>query len=104
MYTLMIFLAILFSGVSFNLLQNKQSLLSVLVSLEMLMFLTIFLFCMPMIYYFNSMTYFITLLCFAASGAALGLTLLVSMSRLHGNDLLHNLYLYEKNPSSWNAT
>nr|QCG71481.1 NADH dehydrogenase subunit 4L [Camaenella platyodon] len=70
---------------------NKCHLLASLISLEVMMYLVLMNYLILSCTAFWSMTYFITLLCFAAAGAALGLSLLVTMGRLYGNDLINSL-------------
>nr|YP_010970200.1 NADH dehydrogenase subunit 4L [Phyllidiopsis shireenae]WNR50789.1 NADH dehydrogenase subunit 4L [Phyllidiopsis shireenae] len=66
----------------------NMHILILLISLEALMLsLLIFLFSFSMIYN-NSYSIFLILLTFAACEAALGLSLLVSILRLRGNDLV----------------
>nr|YP_010970187.1 NADH dehydrogenase subunit 4L [Phyllidiopsis xishaensis]WNR50776.1 NADH dehydrogenase subunit 4L [Phyllidiopsis xishaensis] len=66
----------------------NMHILILLISLEALMLsLLIFLFSFCMIYK-NSYSMFLVLLTFAACEAALGLSLLVSILRLRGNDLV----------------
>nr|YP_006303188.1 NADH dehydrogenase subunit 4L [Cylindrus obtusus]AEK48351.1 NADH dehydrogenase subunit 4L [Cylindrus obtusus] len=64
----------------------KNHLLSVLISLEIMMFFVLLLLFFPIFMCLTSLTYLMVFLCFAASGAAVGLTLLISMGRLSGND------------------
>nr|YP_002791176.1 NADH dehydrogenase subunit 4L [Ascobulla fragilis]ACE62805.1 NADH dehydrogenase subunit 4L [Ascobulla fragilis] len=86
---MLIFVSSMFLTMAFFLfVENKNHTLNLLNSLEAVM-LSLLVF----IYAFNSMTSFnspsfLILLTFAACEAALGLSLLVSMLRLYGNDLI----------------
>nr|ALO81902.1 NADH dehydrogenase subunit 4L [Cernuella virgata] len=68
-----------------------------LLCLEFLVFVAMLVIYCLCLFYLNSITYFVAMLCTAASGAAVALTLLITISRLYGNDKVSNL-LYEKNP------
>nr|BAC99293.1 NADH dehydrogenase subunit 4L [Nesiohelix kanoi] len=90
-YKVFLWFLVLIILMCFLILVNKKRLLMNLVSLEVLMYMIIFAYYPVMLVLFNSMTYFIVMLCFAASGAALGLSLLISMGRLYGNDYVKSL-------------
>nr|YP_010239427.1 NADH dehydrogenase subunit 4L [Haloa japonica]QTF74797.1 NADH dehydrogenase subunit 4L [Haloa japonica] len=79
----------LFSTLSFVLMQSH--ILSLLISLEALMLsLLLFLFGFTS-NYSSGLFWFLVLLTLAACEAALGLSLLVSMLRLRGNDFINTL-------------
>nr|BAC99158.1 NADH dehydrogenase subunit 4L [Euhadra idzumonis] len=67
---------------------KKKNVLSCLISLEFLHFFLFLLFYWPVPHFTNSLSLIVVLLCFAASGAALGLSILVTLSRQSGGDLI----------------
>nr|BAC99296.1 NADH dehydrogenase subunit 4L [Plectotropis elegantissima] len=67
---------------------GKKTLLMMLISLEVLMFMVIMLSIGPFLFMYKSLTFFTVLLCFAAGGAAIGLSMLITFSRHTGNDLI----------------
>nr|UMI33327.1 NADH dehydrogenase subunit 4L [Candidula unifasciata unifasciata] len=85
-----------------SLFYNKRHIMSILLCLEFLVFMFLLVVFYVSMFYFGNLSLFVATLCFAASGAAIGLTLLVAFSRLYGNDYIANLY-YEKNSRSWKA-
>nr|YP_004222141.1 NADH dehydrogenase subunit 4L [Berthellina sp. TLT-2006]ABK92221.1 NADH dehydrogenase subunit 4L [Berthellina sp. TLT-2006] len=83
------FLCFLFSFVAFA--KLNMHVLSLLISLEALMLsIIVFLYSLVMNLEVSS-HFFLILLVFAASEAAMGLSLLVSMLRLRGNDYVTSL-------------
>lgn len=68
----------------------------VLVLLEVITFGMLLIFYAPLLAMFSSISYYVALFCFAASGAACGLRLLISISRHSGRDLI-KVFGYEKN-------
>nr|BAC99152.1 NADH dehydrogenase subunit 4L [Euhadra congenita congenita] len=66
----------------------KRSILSSLISLEFLHYVLFLLFYWSIPFMFGSLSMIVVLLCFAASGAALGLSILVTLSRQSGSDLI----------------
>nr|YP_009059489.1 NADH dehydrogenase subunit 4L [Mastigeulota kiangsinensis]AIN75492.1 NADH dehydrogenase subunit 4L [Mastigeulota kiangsinensis] len=70
---------------------RKLSLLSSLILLEVITFTMLLFYYAPLLFLFNSSSYFVTLFCFAASGAASGLSLLITVSRLNGSDMIKGL-------------
>nr|BAC99134.1 NADH dehydrogenase subunit 4L [Euhadra awaensis awaensis]BAC99251.1 NADH dehydrogenase subunit 4L [Euhadra awaensis vortex] len=67
---------------------TKKSILMCLISLEFLHFFLFLLYYWPIPHTMNSLSIIVMLLCFAASGAALGLSILITMSRQSGSDLI----------------
>nr|BAC99242.1 NADH dehydrogenase subunit 4L [Euhadra sandai sandai] len=66
----------------------KKSILTCLISLEFLFFFLFLLLYWPLPFFTWSLSIIVVLLCFAASGAALGLSILVTLSRQSGSDLI----------------
>nr|YP_010686216.1 NADH dehydrogenase subunit 4L [Cochlostyla marinduquensis]UIX22049.1 NADH dehydrogenase subunit 4L [Cochlostyla marinduquensis] len=93
---LLIYLSVLVLFLSIFIFIMKQHLLMNLICIEILMFFNMIMYLYYMNFYIMSMTYFVSLLCFSASGAAIGLVLLVAMGRQYGNDYVKS-YQYEKN-------
>nr|QBL02350.1 NADH dehydrogenase subunit 4L [Helix pomatia] len=89
-------LMVLFAFLSCVIFASKNKLMSMLICLELLMFLLLCFIMHTSTNAFTTSTLLALLLCFSASGGAVGLTLLVSMSRLYGNDYVISL-IYEKN-------
>nr|YP_010704687.1 NADH dehydrogenase subunit 4L [Monacha cartusiana]URP31098.1 NADH dehydrogenase subunit 4L [Monacha cartusiana] len=77
----------------------KKAMLLVLIGLEMLMFLSLNIILILLTGTLSSTIYFMMYLCFLAAGAAIGLSLLISISRFSGNDYISSL-LFEKIPWS----
>nr|YP_009158072.1 NADH dehydrogenase subunit 4L [Dolicheulota formosensis]AKJ85739.1 NADH dehydrogenase subunit 4L [Dolicheulota formosensis] len=67
---------------------TKKSVLTFLISLEFLNYLLFLIYYCPLLAFWMSMSMFVLLLCFAVSGAAIGLSILVTLSRQSGNDLV----------------
>nr|BAC99287.1 NADH dehydrogenase subunit 4L [Euhadra brandtii sapporo] len=67
---------------------SKKSVLMCLISLEFLHFFLFLIFYSWTPPLMNSYTIVVLLLCFAASGAAMGLCILVTMGRQSGSDLI----------------
>nr|BAC99116.1 NADH dehydrogenase subunit 4L [Euhadra aomoriensis]BAC99263.1 NADH dehydrogenase subunit 4L [Euhadra aomoriensis] len=67
---------------------SKKSILMSLISLEFLHFFVFLIFYSPITLMTGTFSIIVVLLCFAASGAALGLSILVTMSRQNGSDLV----------------
>nr|BAC99155.1 NADH dehydrogenase subunit 4L [Euhadra grata echigoensis] len=67
---------------------TKKSILMCLISLEYLHFFMFLIFYWPLPTMDNSYSIIVVLLCFAASGAAMGLSILVTLSRHSGSDLI----------------
>lgn len=86
-----------------TLLINKHHVIISLLCLEFLVFLVLLVIYILSTVYFLNITLYVAILCFAARGAAVGLTLLVTTSRLHGNDKIINLFC-EKNSWGWKVT
>nr|ABJ55887.1 NADH dehydrogenase subunit 4L [Smaragdinella calyculata] len=80
---------IFFACMSFFLLQTHV--LSLLISLEALMLSLLFFLFSYMSMYSTNLFWFLVLLTLAACEAALGLSLLVSMLRLRGNDYISTM-------------
>nr|YP_009159092.1 NADH dehydrogenase subunit 4L [Aegista diversifamilia]AKP55344.1 NADH dehydrogenase subunit 4L [Aegista diversifamilia] len=76
---------------------QKKTILMGLISLELLMFMVIMLYIGPVAYMYKILPFFVAFLCFAAAGAACGLSILITYSRCTGNDLVKTM-MYEKNP------
>nr|ALB78231.1 NADH dehydrogenase subunit 4L [Camaena poyuensis] len=89
-YTLLLTVLFILMICSFMFLQ-KKNLLVCLIVLEVLFYSLLIIYLYLCLNVFANVTYFITLLCFAASGAGIGLSLLVVLSRCYGNDLISNL-------------
>nr|YP_009104595.1 NADH dehydrogenase subunit 4L [Camaena cicatricosa]AIS20793.1 NADH dehydrogenase subunit 4L [Camaena cicatricosa] len=70
---------------------HKKNLLVCLIVLEVMFYSLLIIYLYICLSVFSSATYFIMLLCFAAGGAGIGLSLLVVLSRCYGNDLISNL-------------
>nr|BAC99218.1 NADH dehydrogenase subunit 4L [Euhadra decorata decorata]BAC99224.1 NADH dehydrogenase subunit 4L [Euhadra decorata decorata] len=64
----------------------KKSILMCLISLEFMHFFLFLVFYSPIPPMMGTFTIIVVLLCFAASGAALGLSILVTVSRHSGSD------------------
>nr|YP_009234185.1 NADH dehydrogenase subunit 4L [Aegista aubryana]AMB49884.1 NADH dehydrogenase subunit 4L [Aegista aubryana] len=79
---------------------QKKTVLMGLISLELLMFMVIMLYIGPFAYFYKVLSFFVAFLCFAAAGAACGLSILITYSRHMGNDLVKAM-MYEENP--WNS-
>nr|BAC99203.1 NADH dehydrogenase subunit 4L [Euhadra quaesita quaesita] len=79
---------VLFSILWSLILISKKSILLSLISLEFLHFFVFLIFYSPIPPITGTFTIIVVLLCFAASGAALGLGILVTMSRQSGSDLI----------------
>nr|BAC99164.1 NADH dehydrogenase subunit 4L [Euhadra latispira tsurugensis]BAC99170.1 NADH dehydrogenase subunit 4L [Euhadra latispira latispira] len=84
LHTYMVLFCILWSLI----LVPKKSILMCLISLEFLFFFSFLIFYSPIPHITGTLTIIVVLLCFAASGAALGLSILVTMSRQSGSDLI----------------
>nr|BAC99245.1 NADH dehydrogenase subunit 4L [Euhadra herklotsi tushimana] len=82
---------VLFCVIWTLILMKKKNVLSCLISLEFLHYFLFLIFYWPVPYYFNSLSLIVVLLCFAASGAALGLSILVTLSRQSGSDLITSI-------------
>nr|BAC99260.1 NADH dehydrogenase subunit 4L [Euhadra grata grata] len=83
-HTYMVLFCILWTTIMFT----KKSILMCLISLEFLHFFMFLIFYWPVPIMMNSYTIIVVLLCFAASGAAMGLSILVTLSRHSGSDLI----------------
>nr|BAC99254.1 NADH dehydrogenase subunit 4L [Euhadra murayamai] len=79
---------VLFSLLWALVLTSKKSILMSLISLEFLHFFVFLIFYSPIPLMTGTFSIIVVLLCFAASGAALGLSILVTMSRQNGSDLV----------------
>nr|BAC99257.1 NADH dehydrogenase subunit 4L [Euhadra aomoriensis] len=79
---------VLFSFLWALILIPKKSILLSLISLEFLHFFVFLVLYSPIPPMTGTFTIIVVLLCFAASGAALGLSILVTMSRQSGSDLV----------------
>nr|BAC99173.1 NADH dehydrogenase subunit 4L [Euhadra eoa gulicki] len=77
---------VLFSVLWSLILLSKKSILMCLISLEFLHFYLFLIFYWPIPSMMGTFTFIVVLLCFAASGAALGLSILVTISRHSGSD------------------
>nr|BAC99182.1 NADH dehydrogenase subunit 4L [Euhadra scaevola scaevola]BAC99209.1 NADH dehydrogenase subunit 4L [Euhadra scaevola interioris] len=84
LHTYMVLFFILWSFI----LISKKSILMCLISLEFLHFFLFLIFYSPIPYVSGTFTIIVILLVFAASGAALGLSILVTMSRQNGCDYI----------------
>nr|BAC99239.1 NADH dehydrogenase subunit 4L [Euhadra dixoni dixoni] len=84
LHTYMVLFCVLWSFI----LLTKKSILTCLISLEFLHFLLFLIFYDYIPTHTGSFSIIIVLLCFAASGAALGLSILVTLSRQSGSDLI----------------
>nr|BAC99146.1 NADH dehydrogenase subunit 4L [Euhadra herklotsi yakushimana] len=82
---------VLFCIIWMSILMKKKSVLSCLISLEFLHYFLFLIFYWPVPHYFNSLSLIVVLLCFAASGASLGLSILVTLSRQSGSDLIKSI-------------
>lgn len=82
---------------------KKHSILIVLVLLEVITFRALLAFYAPLLTLYATMTWFVALVCFAASGAACGLRLLISLRRQSGRDLI-KAFGYEKNARTRGST
>nr|BAC99110.1 NADH dehydrogenase subunit 4L [Euhadra quaesita quaesita]BAC99191.1 NADH dehydrogenase subunit 4L [Euhadra quaesita quaesita] len=84
LHTYMVLFFILWS----MMLISKKSILMSLISLEFLHFFVFLIYYSPIPPLTGTYSIIVVLLCFAASGAALGLSILVTMSRQNGSDLV----------------
>nr|BAC99122.1 NADH dehydrogenase subunit 4L [Euhadra scaevola interioris] len=84
LHTYMVLFFILWSLI----LISKKSILMCLISLEFLQFFLFLIFYSPIPHMSGTFTIIVVLLVFAASGAALGLSILVTMSRQNGGDYI----------------
>nr|BAC99176.1 NADH dehydrogenase subunit 4L [Euhadra grata emurai] len=83
-HTYMVLFCILWTTIMIT----KKSILMCLISLEFLHFFMFLIFYSPIPVMMNSYSIIVMLLCFAASGAAMGLSILVTLSRHSGSDLI----------------
>nr|BAC99290.1 NADH dehydrogenase subunit 4L [Euhadra grata gratoides] len=83
-HTYVVLFCILWSTI----LLTKKSILMCLISLEFLHFFVFLIYYSPVPFSMGSINIIVMVLCFAASGAALGLSILVTMSRQNGSDLI----------------
>lgn len=74
----------------------KNSLLFSLLRLELITLFVLYVCCMVINVYSTSIVLICFFLCFAARGAAVGLSLLVGLRRLYGNDII-STFPFEKN-------
>nr|BAC99188.1 NADH dehydrogenase subunit 4L [Euhadra sigeonis] len=81
-YTYIVLFCVLWSLI----LLSKKSILMCLISLEFLHFYLFLIFYWPIPRMMGTYTLMVVLLCFAASGAAVGLSILVTISRHSGSD------------------
>nr|BAC99299.1 NADH dehydrogenase subunit 4L [Euhadra callizona callizona] len=72
-------------------LMTKKSVLMCLISLEFLHFFLFLIFYSQTPSLMGTYTMVVALLCFAASGAAMGLSILVTISRQSGGDLVSSI-------------
>nr|YP_009558643.1 NADH dehydrogenase subunit 4L [Partulina redfieldi]AZZ06744.1 NADH dehydrogenase subunit 4L [Partulina redfieldi] len=84
-----IFLLIMFS-------MQRFSLLNCLILLESLVLFSIFYCYYNLLMFESSINFILFLLVLAASEAAIGLTILITVIRLYGNDLFSSMYLFAK--------
>nr|BAC99131.1 NADH dehydrogenase subunit 4L [Euhadra senckenbergiana senckenbergiana] len=84
LHTYMVLFCILWSLI----LLTKKSILMCLISLEFLFFFSFLILYSSIPHITGTLTIIVVLLCFAASGAALGLSILVTISRQSGSDLV----------------
>nr|BAC99179.1 NADH dehydrogenase subunit 4L [Euhadra quaesita quaesita] len=84
LHTYMVLFSIMWSLILFS----KKSILMSLISLEFLHFFVFLIFYSPIPSMTGTYTIIVVLLCFAASGAALGLSILVTLNRQNGSDLI----------------
>nr|BAC99227.1 NADH dehydrogenase subunit 4L [Euhadra senckenbergiana notoensis] len=84
LHTYMVLFCILWSLI----LLTKKSILMCLISLEFLFFFSFLIFYSPIPDITGTISMIVVFLCFAASGAALGLSILVTISRQSGNDFI----------------
>nr|BAC99284.1 NADH dehydrogenase subunit 4L [Euhadra peliomphala] len=70
----------------------KKSIMMCLISLEFLHFFVFLMFYSQVPPLMGTFTIIVVLLCFAASGAAMGLSILVTLSRQSGGDLVVSLF------------
>nr|YP_009353572.1 NADH dehydrogenase subunit 4L [Ellobium chinense]AQX92059.1 NADH dehydrogenase subunit 4L [Ellobium chinense] len=78
-----------FFGWTFS--RHRSHVLNLLITLEAAMLSILFFYYFVTVLYSSSSVLFLMLLTFAACEAAFGLSLLVSLIRLHGNDLVSSL-------------
>nr|AOX15192.1 NADH dehydrogenase subunit 4L [Achatinella sowerbyana] len=89
MFLWCIFLLVMFS-------MQRFSLLNCLILLESLVLFSIFYCYYNLLVFESSINFILFLLVLAASEAAIGLTILIMVIRLYGNDLFSSMYLFAK--------
>nr|QXJ42136.1 NADH dehydrogenase subunit 4L [Sepiolinae sp. GS-2021] len=82
------------SGVVILLFQWKH-ILNMMLSFEIMMLGVIFLFLLSLGFYSNDYSLMMVIVVFGVCEASLGLSLLVSMVRVHGNDYVKSLNMYK---------
>nr|UKT66240.1 NADH dehydrogenase subunit 4L [Haplotrema minimum] len=104
MFQMSAFLFVLISLMMIGIMFQKNHIISVLILLEnmvLIMLLYYYFYCSSLL---NSFSFLLIIMCLMACEAALGLSMLISMMRLYGNDFLSsmmNLVWFAKN--SWDG-